>query len=83
MDLRSTSGALYLVKKDRVLGLECAELLQALSFRHYVDLPSSGDIVCVWWSRSDLTGKPKVSYFDQLWAHAEKILRFHVPVKKP
>lgn len=45
--------------------------------------PSRGDIVCVWRSRSDFPGEPKVSYFHQLGTHAQKILRFHVPVEKP
>lgn len=45
--------------------------------------PSSGDIICVRRSRSDFPGEPKVSYFHQLRTHAQKILRFHVPVEKP
>lgn len=47
-----------------------------------INSPSSWNIIRVRRSRSDLSGKPKVSYFHQLWAHAQKILWLHIPVEK-
>lgn len=84
MDLRSTSGALYLGQENK------QKELFSLSFRlsrpaaHSVPLnsPSSGDIVGVRGSGSDFSGESKVGDLHQLRAHAQQILWFHVPMEK-